>query len=710
MQNKNINDFDITIISDPHVLDRELMGNNEAFKKELNIERKLIIESEALLKKSLELAENANSEILILPGDLVKEGEYKSHKLVAKLLKQWKQKDDNRKIFLIPGNHDINNHKAYDYKNEKIARNINPSEFYDLYDFLYKDESIVEFYKDTDIFKTYLDKINKEYDRSDEYSYYAHGYFSYYARVIKNKNFANGLSIIMLDTSIYSADSEEKQRDGRENIAGSVTDEQMKWVVEKIEQAKKNKDLIFVIAHHAFLPNFRNQELVLAPFIIKQWRDKFSGLDDPRIDGKTPIEVLADNGVKFLFTGHLHENGTAKFISELGNEIYDVQTGSPITYPLPIRHILVENKTHTDHGFDVFIKTELIKDFSFKDLFDKEIEVSDAQIYTLEDQLSLRDVFHNYIRIQANNPNFSANNLKKRMIDAINENTRLSIPYTNYMNEVVFPMIEDIFPIKRKYLGRILISNFNYNYEFRIKSLGSSVTVKAMDIEDCIDIILKQLEKILTPHFIVESLDMISSKIFSMPIDTDNTLYDFLNYIYQYRSTNPSEKPDYVENMINNLNNPDYDPIDIVLEYAKDEINKVYDKITKSVLLEKNGSKREFFNNLIKTRGLPSSLAFKYLYNKVDTLSDLINFFSRFILKKDTLTGTDLAKLILYSRSIRRAKINISDKMLGQKSLRKFILGLIGEMNIEMSSIYQNADVNELDHYFNYIEYIDKEN
>ena len=45
--------------------------------------------------------------------------------------------------------------------------------------------------------------------------------------------------------------------------------------------------------------------------------------------------------------------------------------------------------------------------------------------------------------------------------------------------------------------------------------------------------------------------------------------------------------------------------------------------------------------------------------------------------------------------------------MFGQASFRVSILALIGEMNEGMKTIYQNADLNEVDHYFNYIEYDD---
>lgn len=702
-----IEDFDISIISDPHVLASELMGPSESFIKELKVERKLVVESEGLFKRALEIVDRAGSNYLILPGDMVKEGEYKSHKLVADYLKDWKDKDPRRKIFLTPGNHDINCHRAYDFAKDEKTKNVSPREFEEIYDFIYEDDSILEFYRDSQIFKNYLDFVNKKYDRDVKYSYYAHGYFSYVARVKKSNVDDNGLSLIMLDTSIYSADREEKHRDGRENIPGSITKEQIYWILEKIEEAKKRMDMVIVVAHHALLPNFRNQELAFSPFIIKEWRDKFED-DDPRINGKTPIEILADSGVKFVFTGHLHENGTAKYTSEVGNTIYDIQTGSTITYPLPIRHIKINNKTSTDHGFEVFVRTELIDNFSFTDYNGKVEMIDDAILHTMTNQLSLKEVIHNYIRIQANNPLFDKMYFKKLIIDGLKSRTGIDIPYTGYMNDIVFPKIADYFPIYSKYVGRIVISNLNYEYEFRIKALMNILFIKARNIEEAIDIIIDQLEKILTPHFVITAMDKISSKIFSMPIDdVGHTFYDFANYIYQYRSTSDEKRPSYVSKMIDNINDPDYDIINIVLDYAANEINEVFDTVTEAIILERNGSKKEFFERLIQTKGFPVNFAYKYLIMRVNSLRDLLDFFSRFITKKSSITGVDLAKTIAHSRAVRRAKMNISDKFFGQKSLRVFILALIGEMNEEMTTIYQNADLNEIDHYFNYIEYDD---
>jgi len=707
MNLQSIDKFDISIISDPHVLSYDLIADTEDFKKEIKIDRKLLVESEALLKEAISMVENVESKFLFLPGDLVKDGEYKSHEIVKKYLLEWKNKKNDREIFMIPGNHDINNHKSYDFKKDNKTKNISPKEFYELYSFVYENPYVLEMYKDSDIFKDYLYRSNIKYEREKKYSYYAHGYFSYVSRIPSEEN-TSGLTIISLDTSIYSADTEQNNRDGRENIPGSVTLEQMRWTVEKIEEAKSRKDLIFIMAHHALVPNFRNQELVFSPFIIKEWRTKFIDAD-PRINNKTPIEVLADNGVKFVFTGHLHENGTAKYTSEMGNVIYDVQTGSTVTYPLPIRHIKLINMVEENNAYEVYIKTELIKKFTYKNLANEIEVVGDAINYTINRQLSLMDVLHNYIRIQANNPKFTHFDIQSEANKYASAYLEKDIPSHGYMNQIVFPLIEDKFPVLKRYIGKIDVIKLNGEYEFKIRAIKNTLHIKASNIEEAIDIILDQIEdKILIPYNIIKYWDKIINKAWQMPIDENgNNFYDFANYIYQYKPLGEEERPKYVSKMIDNLNNPDYDIIDIVLNYVADEVNEAFDKFTSSIKLEKDGSKDKFFDDLIQTKGLTSNLTYKYMKHKINNLRDLLDFFSRYLTKKKDLSGVDLAKRIVKSSSVRKAKANFSDKMFGQTSLRKFVIDMVNSMSEEMVEIYQNEDLNELEKYFNYIEYDD---
>src|SRR5699024_1140271 len=123
---------------------------------------------------------------------------------------------------------------------------------------------------------------------------------------------------------------------------------------------------------------------------------------------------------------------------------------------------------------------------------------------------SLEEVIHNYIRIQANNPLFDKMDFKKLIIDNIRSKTGMDIPYKGYMNDIVFPKIADYFPIYSKSIGRIVISNLNYEYEFRVKALMNTLFIKARNIEEAIDIIIGQAEKILSPHFVITAMDKVS--------------------------------------------------------------------------------------------------------------------------------------------------------------------------------------------------------
>lgn len=710
MDTKEIKDFDISIISDPHVLDESLIGNTESLKKELKVERKLVVESEFLFKRALELVDSAKCEFLILSGDISKEGELVSHEKASKLLKKWKDKDSKRKIFLIPGNHDINSKRAYDYNLDQKTRPTRPRDFFDTYDFIYKDDSILEFYKDSAIFKKYLSEVNEKYQREDDYAYYANGYFSYVARIKKDNNYENGLTIIMIDSSIYSADSEQNNRDGVNNVIGSVSKEQLRWVSDKIDEAKARNDMVVAVSHHAFIPNFRNQELVFSPFIIKEYRDKIED-SDPRLNNKTPIEVLADNGVKFIFTGHLHENGTAKFVSENGNEIYDIQTGSIITYPLPIRHIKIENKSGDRHGFEIVIKTELIKDFTYKDENKNKVVIGDASLHILQNQLSLKEVIANYIRIQANNPKLNDLDIKTEIINQITTSTGIKIPYEGYMDELVFPNIKHKFPIKKAMVGNIDLIEQNGTHFVIIKAIGNRIIIGARAIEETLDVIFRQIERdIMYPPLMIYFIEKTLNKVFKMPIDNEgHTFYDFANFIYQYRS-NDIERPKYVNDMLDKLADPSYNIIDTTIDYAADEINEAFDYVTENIKFIKYGSKNKFYDDLIKTQGLTSNLSYKYLRRKVNNLRDFLDFFSRFITRKSHITGVDLAKEIVHSQMVRKFKMNMSDKMFGQKSLRRFITDMIGEMNEDMAKIYQNDTDNDVDYYFNYIEFHDSNN
>lgn len=704
---ENNKKISLSILSDIHILARSLMVNNKEFNMAIKYDRKFLVEGEGLLKRALELASLNDSKYIIIPGDLTKDGEKKSHLEVMEILKSWTYENPQRKIFLIPGNHDINNKQAFDYKNLKKTDYIEPREFFEIYDFLYKDK-VLEFYKNSNIFKSHLDFVNKKFNRDFKYSYYCQGYGSYLARIDNNLENKNSLTLLFIDTSIYSCDYEQNHKDGKTNVVGALDKNVMKWAIEKIDEAKARKDMIFVISHHAFIPNFRDQRLVLGPFIIKNWNEKYID-DDPRINDKLPIEVLADMGVKFLFTGHLHENGTAKYKSVLGNEIFNIQTGSTVTYPLPIRHINVLDDIEEFNGFSVDLKTQLIKSFSYENLSGETIKIENSIAYALENQLSLKDVLFNYVHSMAKNPMISEMNIKKFLIDRISTALKINLPKEGYIGEVL-KFYKDKFPIHIEKLGFINIFDADGEMFIKIDSYRSHAIIKAKDLEECLEILIEQFEeKIMTTDNIIYYYDKLMKKGISMPISKDgHTLYDFSNYIYQYKALDEKTTPSYVVEFMAKLNNPNYSITDQIIDYCQDEINEIFEFLTKNIRFEIDGSKDKFFDKLVSIKGIFFNSLIKYLKRKSNNLFDLLTFISKFILKKRRVEGVDLAKYIVNYKKITNIKQNLGKKMLGRANLRSYIIDLVKSINNEVIETYENEDLNERDHYFSYVEYEDE--
>ncbi|MFN3306147.1 MAG: metallophosphoesterase family protein, partial [Candidatus Kapaibacteriota bacterium] len=103
----------ISIFSDPHLYDTTLGTKGLAFDEYLNSDRKMLRESEAILQSVIEMIANDNSQIVLVPGDLTKDGELHNHLLMAKYLR--KLESLGKKVYVVPGNHDINNPKSFSY-------------------------------------------------------------------------------------------------------------------------------------------------------------------------------------------------------------------------------------------------------------------------------------------------------------------------------------------------------------------------------------------------------------------------------------------------------------------------------------------------------------------------------------------------------------------------------------------------------------------
>lgn len=274
----------IALFSDPHYFDPALGTTKDSTSKEIGLDRKMIAESEAILLSTINeiLIEDVN--IVLIPGDLTKDGELQSHNKFAKHLK--KLENSGAKVYVVPGNHDINNPNAMSYHGSvpTPVASTSPAEFAQIYSDYGYNEAL---YRDPNS-------------------------LSYVAQPIED------LWIIGMDDCQY----DNNLSNGRPETAGKFKNETYEWIKSKIKEGVSSNKTILGIMHHGLTEHFFGQSEFFPQYVV----DNFA----------TVRSEFAALGLKIMFTGHFHSQDIVKFQS--GSDfIFDIETGSSVTWPSPFR-------------------------------------------------------------------------------------------------------------------------------------------------------------------------------------------------------------------------------------------------------------------------------------------------------------------------------------------------------------------------------------
>lgn len=294
----------IAVMSDTHYLSPTMIYAGEDYTNDLNSDRKMLSESNAIIDKVLEAVAQDAPDVLLISGDLTKDGELECHEGMAQKLQALQQKLPGLKIYVAPGNHDNRNENGKNFNtadgNAVPATRTNPEDFKRAYDFIYSDETVIA---------TFTPPEGKEA-----------GSLSYVARP------AEGYTIIAIDTCRYSADNTESGKDEHET-SGAISAELEQWVIEQTKGAKARGDVVIGLEHHGLVEHF-SMESTLMPMYLVEGYDRIAA-------------EYADAGMSVVFTGHMHANDIAVLTTESGNTLYDIETGSALTYPSPMRFVEV---------------------------------------------------------------------------------------------------------------------------------------------------------------------------------------------------------------------------------------------------------------------------------------------------------------------------------------------------------------------------------
>jgi 3',5'-cyclic AMP phosphodiesterase CpdA len=213
---------------------------------------------------------------VILSGDLTFGGERIGHLALTALLE--KIMSAGIRVFVIPGNHDINNPNSVVIRNGRYYRtaNVTPNQFRNIYrrfgygDALYYDKNSL----------SYISRLN-------DYLY-----------------------AVMIDSCIYNP---------RVSAGGTISTATLGWLEKSIGSIKKsNNDAQFItVLHHNI---FAHHENFITNYVIDS--------------ADRAIGVFSQLGLNIFFSGHIHIQNIMAKTAANGSTITEIVNGALITYPV----------------------------------------------------------------------------------------------------------------------------------------------------------------------------------------------------------------------------------------------------------------------------------------------------------------------------------------------------------------------------------------
>lgn len=288
----------LAVIADVHYFAADLVEEGHALENYEKATGRRVNDLHAVLDKVLADLVKERVEVLLVAGDLTNHGERQSHVDVTKKLQPLVE--SGVRVFVVPGNHDVNIPNARAYVGEVPAPvpSVSAEEFAEIYspfgygDALSRDDASL----------SYLSSIN------------------------------DTTWLIAFDTNRYDEHAD------RPITAGRIRPQTMEWALNILDKARKDNITVMGMMHHGLVEHMPYQSAFFSDYLIEEWERQ--------------ADRLADAGLKVVFTGHFHSNDVSRRISPAGNRIYDVETASLAQYPFAYRIMeLKEERLSIDSRF-----------------------------------------------------------------------------------------------------------------------------------------------------------------------------------------------------------------------------------------------------------------------------------------------------------------------------------------------------------------------
>lgn len=132
----------------------------------------------------------------------------------------------------------------------------------------------------------------------------------------------------------------------------------MQWALARLEEAKRRHITVFGLMHHNLIEHYAGQTQLDPGYVTDNW--------------EVEADAFMNAGMSVIFTGHYHANDITKRVTG-DKELYDIETGSLVTAPIPYRILTMNKNTfdiNTKHVMSIQAKLPGNMDFpAYSNLF-----------------------------------------------------------------------------------------------------------------------------------------------------------------------------------------------------------------------------------------------------------------------------------------------------------------------------------------------------
>lgn len=306
------------LVTDTHYFDSSFKRTGDAYEKRSVTDQKCVAETPAIIDAGFEqIAHDKETNVILIPGDLVYRGEYQSH--IGFRERLYKLKEQGKRIYIITARHDYcEDGEPVEFDGDKLIPVKGMPR-----------EELRDFYKDFG-----FGEAISEHRES----------MSYVAQI------ADGIRLLALNC------------DGDCKSFKGLWDDQMQWALNEIKKAHESGNYIFAMTHYPLLP-FSPVMNLIGDAKLTDWEKR--------------AREFADAGLDLIFTGHMHAQAITDYTTEKGNTITDVQTGCFVGCPCAYRRVTFEDNTvniesYTVNDFDYDKQGKTAEEY-FKWRFDRMI-------------------------------------------------------------------------------------------------------------------------------------------------------------------------------------------------------------------------------------------------------------------------------------------------------------------------------------------------